>query len=195
MKKQIGIQLSLFEYNDISADEMAVATKYKSIVMTACDKFALSPSIIAAIISRESRWGLALTAPGPEGTGDFIERDFPTKYRTGPLPPDDLGFGRGLMQIDYDYHEFARTGNWKDPEENILYGCSILAENFKILSKRIKLSDIDLMRAAIASYNCGVNRVLRAIKNKKDMDYYTSSRNYSKDVLDRASFFAENNWI
>lgn len=52
--------------------------------------------------------------------------------RTGPLPPDGA-FGRGLMEIDFDAHEFASTGNWQEPGENILYGCKVLAESLEFI--------------------------------------------------------------
>jgi len=96
---------------------------------------------------------LYLIPQGPQGTGDFAPRLRKSKYRDGRIPLDGRGFGRGLMQIDYDYHEFARTGNWPDPHENINYGCGLLARHKKQLVSRILLDESTLMRAVIASYN------------------------------------------
>src|SRR5574341_1096358 len=96
--------------------QLQEATKYKTIIEEVAGKFEIQSCIIAGLGSRESHWGLALIPPGPEGTGDFVPRIRTKSFRTTALPPDGLGFGRGLLQIDYDYHEFARIGNWKDPQ-------------------------------------------------------------------------------
>ncbi len=154
----------------------------------------IQASVIAGIGSRESHWGLLLRPPGPEGTGDFIERHFPARHRNGPLPSDGGGFGRGLLQIDYDYHEFARTGEWKDPRENILYGARVLDDSRRFLQRKVNLQDLDLLRAAIAAYNSGPRRVLMAIRRKLDFDFYTTGGDYSTDVLNRAGFFQLKGW-
>jgi len=52
------------------------------------------------------------------------------------------------------------------------------------------------LRAAIAGYNCGPGNVLRALGGTpaRDVDYFTAHRNYSADVLNRASFFQLKGW-
>jgi peptidoglycan hydrolase-like protein with peptidoglycan-binding domain len=91
-------------------------TAYKAFIDDAAKQFGFQPSVIGGIGSRKSQWGLDLkpNGAGPAGTGDFAPRRFPTRFRTGPLPPEG-GFGRGLIQIDFHAFEFAGTGNWKDP--------------------------------------------------------------------------------
>jgi soluble lytic murein transglycosylase-like protein len=170
------------------------AENYRKIIINAANQYRFQQSVIAALGSRESGWGLALVPPGPHGTGDFTPRKFPTRHRPEPLPPDGRGFGRGLLQIDYDYHEFARTGNWQDPEGNIFYGVKILHDFLIILERRTELTGIDLLRAALASYNAGPGRILKAIRDGRDIDHYTANRDYSADVLDRAGFFQHHNW-
>ncbi len=167
--------------------QLQEANKYKAAIEEGAQRYDLRPSLIGGIGSRESHWGLALTPPGPGGTGDFHPRG-------GKLPPDGGGWGRGLMQIDYKFHEFARTGNWKDPRENILYGCKILKQNRDFFKRKTDLQGTALLRAMIAAYNAGPGNVLRAIREGKDVDYYTTGRDYAKDVLNRAGFFQMHGW-
>jgi hypothetical protein len=170
------------------------AIKYRAYIETAAQMWDIQAAVIAGIGSRESHWGLLLRPAGPEGTGDFIKRRFPARHRDGPLPPDGGGFGRGLMQIDYDHHEFARTGKWKDPEDNIFYATKILDDSRRFLRRKANLQHLDLLRAAIASYNSGPRRVLMAIREKLDVDSYTTGGDYSADVLNRAGFFQLKGW-
>ncbi|MEW5802657.1 MAG: transglycosylase SLT domain-containing protein [bacterium] len=173
---------------------------YWDIILEASQRYNLQPSIIAGLGSRESKWGLALKPPGPAGTGDCAERKFPTKLRKGPLPPDGMGFGRGLMQIDWDAHLFARTGNWRDPRENIFYGCKVLTDCLAYIRKNISAAnergfeDQDFLQMALAAYNCGPSRMLKAIQTGEGIDFYTTGKNYSENVLDRAGWFQNHGW-
>ncbi len=128
-------------------------------------------SVILGIGSRESGWGLLLRPRGPEGKGDH-------------------GHGRGLMQIDDRWHpEFISSGKWKDARENILYAAGILSNYAHHLQARFHLESAGLLRATLAAYNCGLGRVGTAIKDGLDIDYFTTSRDYSKDILERAGWF------
>jgi len=149
-------------------------------------------AVLAGIGSRESGWGMNTkpNASGAAGTGDFAPRRFPTKYRTGPMPPDGGGYGRGLMQIDYDAHPFARSSLWKVPGANIKYGATVLGAAKAWLKERTALTGEALLRASIAAYNCGAGNVLTAIRTGRDVDYFTTGRNYSADVMNRAGWFA-----
>lgn len=170
------------------------ATKYKAFIEEAAAKHGFSPSLIAGIGSRESHWGLALKPVGPAGTGDFAKRKYPTSLRDGPLPPDGGGFGRGLMQIDFDAHEFARTGKWQDPKENIFYGCKVLGDSNDFIQRKANLQGRELLRAALAGYNAGPGNALRAIRDGRDIDFYTTGRDYSQDVINRAGWFQLKGW-
>jgi hypothetical protein len=149
-------------------------------------------AVIAGIGSRESGWGLNTKPPGSfaAGTGDFAPRRYPTKFRTGPLPPDGGGYGRGLMQIDYDAHPFARGDLWKAAGANIQYGAGVLAAARARLKGQTSLTGEALLRASIAAYNCGSGNVVTAIHTGRDVDYFTTGRNYSADVMNRAGWFA-----
>jgi hypothetical protein len=170
------------------------AANYRTSISEAAEQYGFQPSIVMGVGSRESHWGLILRPSGPAGTGDFIERRFPTRFRTGPLPPDGGGFGRGLMQIDFDAHEFARTGSWQDPKENIRYGCKVLADSRDFMKRRTDLAGRALLQSALAGYNAGPGNTLRAIRDGRDVDFYTTGRDYSKDVLNRAGFFQLHGW-
>jgi hypothetical protein len=170
-------------------------TKYRSFIDDAATQFGFQPSVVCGIGSRESQWGLDLrpAGAGPAGTGDFTPRRFPTRFRTGSLPPQG-GFGRGLMQIDFDAFEFAHTGNWKDPAANIRFGCQVLAESREFIQRKAHLEGRALLQAAIAAYNVGPGNALRALRDGHDIDFFTTGRDYSKDVLNRAGFFQLTGW-
>ena len=172
--------------------DLEAAARYGGLIDRVAGETGLAPSLIAGIGSRESRWGLALTPQGPAGTGDLAPRPWCRPHRPTPLPSDGLGFGRGLMQIDYDAHGFARTGPWREPLANIRYGCQVLIDARSLLRKRTSLSGRGLLRSALAAYNCGAGNVLRALREGVDVDFYTAGRNYARDVVDRAGFFQRN---
>src|SRR6266851_3101325 len=173
--------------------ELEIANSYREVVQSALTNAApFTEALIAGIASRESGWGRFLRPPGPAGTGDFAKR-LPTSTRSGPLPPDG-GFGRGLMQIDYDSNPFARNGPWADPAKNIAEGIRVLANSREVIARKIGVVDAQLLRATLAAYNCGVNRVLDALRDGRDVDFYTTQRNYSRDVLERAGFFQLKGW-
>jgi hypothetical protein len=179
-----------FSPNDPSLTrELVEANKFRAFIESAAAQFGLQPCVVAGIGSRESGWGLGLRPPGPAGTGDFARRKAKPPLRPGPLPPDGGGFGRGLMQIDFDAHEFAQTGNWRDPQANIKQGCQILAQVIALLKRRTNLQGVNLLRASLAGYNAGAGNVLKAIQANRDIDSVTANRNYAKDTLNRAGWF------
>ncbi len=173
--------------------QLADANRFRPFVQaTLANVPHLTEAVVAGIASRESGWGRFLRPPGPTGTGDFKRRP-PTSIRPTSLPPNG-GFGRGLMQIDYDANPFARTGHWDDPAKNIAEGVRVLTESRDVIARKSGLSETPLLRAALAAYNCGPNHVLDAIRDGRDVDFYTAKRDYSRDVLERAGFFQLHNW-
>jgi soluble lytic murein transglycosylase-like protein len=126
---------------------------------------------------------------GPAGTGDWAPRN-PRKWGYA-MPPDGLGWGRGLMQVDYAESDFGKTGNWMDPGANILFGTNELANNIKHFTSN-PAEGVDAVRAAVAAYNCGQSAVKTAIDDGFDADHYTTGGDYSRDVLGRAAWFKAN---
>ena len=174
--------------------DLEAAARYGAAISDAAGESGLLPALIVALGSRESRWGLALRPQGPAGTGDFAPRAYRVPHRPGSLPPDGRGFGRGLMQIDYDAHEFARSGDWREPRANIRYACRVLLEARAVLRRRTALASRALLRAALAAYNCGTGNVLRAVRQGVAVDFYTAGRDYARDVLSRTGFFEAHGW-
>lgn len=173
--------------------QLAAAAEYRVFAAAAALHHGVPLCIVAAVASRESGWGLHLDPRGPGGTGDRIPRGARPSLRPGPLPPDG-GFGRGLMQIDYDSHEFARDGSWHNPAQNLMYGASVLSHARAFLQRSLPLPPAELLRAALAGYNCGPGNVLRALRGGRDVDFFTAGRDYGRDVLNRAGWFSMHGW-
>ena len=91
------------------------ACRYGALIERAAARHGLLPSLIAALGSRQSGWGLNLSPAGPDGSADFTPRLHRTAERPGSRPPDGDGFARGLMQLDFDHHMIARSEAWRDP--------------------------------------------------------------------------------
>ena len=98
------------------------------------------------------------------------------------------------MRIDYDRHEFARSGDWRGPDANIRYACGVLSEAKAQLRRRTVLHGRALLRGALAACNCGVGNVMRAVQHGLDLDFYTVGRRYASEVLERAGFFEAHGW-
>lgn len=166
--------------------ELAEAAIYQALVTAAAAKHGIEDLLIYGLGSRESDWGLSLHPPGAAGTGDKAPRRAPPwPY---PLPPDGLGWGRGLMQIDYQ-NDFGKTGPWRDAAQNIEFGTALLAANIAHFTTH-PLNGFDPVAAGVAAYNCGIGAVTRAWHNGEPIDRYTTGKNYSSDVLGRRAWFA-----
>ncbi len=126
----------------------ANVARWSAEILNASQTYGVDPFVLAGIMYNESRGGDALSPGkdvsvkngGPSGTGDFIPRKPGNAYyqyadtRTG-LPPDGLGWGRGLMQIDYGVHNaWVTTHDWRSPQVNINKGAEIFRDALKYFS-------------------------------------------------------------
>ena len=145
-----GIPSTTYPASALKVDARIAQSKYWQDIIDGAQAHQLPVSVIAAIGSKESRWGLLLKPPGPAGTGDFTPRD-PRKWGEA-MPTDGLGWGRGLMQLDWYSNDFAKTGNWHDARANILYGCALLAEKIKKYSDAGADANTAL-RCGVSAYN------------------------------------------
>lgn len=180
--------------NKALLSQLQEANKYRRIVEDAVRHYQFRSSVICGIVSRESAWGLTLKPPGPGGTGDFSLRP-PKGNRKAESPPDGGGYGRGLMQVDYDWHEFARTGNWRDPQANIFYGCEVLSKNREFFTQRMpQLQGEQQLQALVAAYNAGATATLEVLLRGEDVDSATTGKDYSKDVFYRSDWFRLWGW-
>ena len=166
--------------------DMQEASKYAAFIKGSSATHNLAASLICAVGSRESNWGLSpdMRPKGPAGTGDWAPRH-------GKMPPDGLGWGRGLMQADYAASAFAKDpAEWTDPRQNIEFGCNELASDFQHYKTRFAdLPAEKQLQATIAAYNTGPGNVDRSLSKGRDVDSTTAGHNYSADVLSRAAWF------
>jgi len=130
--------------------------------------------ILAAIDSRESRFGLALDE---DGLGD-------------------VGHGHGEMQIDDRSHAvFCASGRWRDIAASLEYvHKNVIVPAFNYLGDYFSLFGEDyaaLFRGAIAAYNCGPGNVRQAMEAGQDVDARTTGKDYSADVIERAMALKE----
>ena len=138
-------------------------------------KYNLSPAVIAAIISRETR---------------ADERYYKPPVHGGLL--GDNGHGCGPTQIDTRAHP-EWTTRWIKGEfevgEAIRKGCEVLAASQKYIHASYNSLNGDaLLRAAIAGYNCGPANVVKSLVAGNDVDSRTAGGDYSRDVLARADY-------
>ena len=176
--------------------DSAAAKQYEAAIRASAAHYGLPVCVVCGIGSRESGWGRLLHPQGPGGTGDAAPRSWakpPFRPNPNSLPPDGQGFGRGLMQIDFDGQPFARTGNWQDPAANIDMGCQILSQSIHFFAAHVGLA-VSALQAGIAGYNRGPGLVLRDLASGLDVDKNTAHSNYSADVLDRAGWFFAAGW-
>ena len=123
---------------------------------TAAFRYGIERNLLLAVASRESHMGRLLDA-------NYL---------------GDHGNGMGIMQIDRRYHpEFAMQIHPGDHTANIQKGAEILREELNRFNGDVY--------AALAAYNSGAGNVQRAIRYGLDPDYYTTGKDYAKDVLHR----------
>jgi len=175
--KETTFQTSYSKWDRTLLQQLEEVKKYEKIVKKVAAKYGIPAAVIAGIGSRESHWGLALTPPGPGGTGDH-------------------GHGRGLLQVDDRWHvPFVQSGKWAEAKENIIYGCAVLKNCMDYFVKKADWEmSFKLIKAGVAGYNCGPRRAWDGYRMGYGVDYYTTGRNYSKDVLERAGWFQLHGW-
>jgi hypothetical protein len=158
-----------------------IKTNYGEILTQAALNHRHRPEVMAGIVMRESQGGLSrlLDKPGPGGRGD---RD-----------KDGRCHGHGLCQIDdRSFSTFCSSPDWRDPVKNIEMGAWILYRKRAFLAARtlrFGLTNGHLERAAIAAYNAGEGRVLRALERGLDADSVTAHGDYAAEVLRYAEMY------
>lgn len=172
---ETAFQTSYAKWDKHLLRQMEELKKYEIVVKKVAAQYGIPPAVIAGIGSRESHWGLALTPPTPAGTGDG-------------------GHGRGLMQVDDRWHvAFIQSGKWTDPNENIIYGAAVLKSSIAFFEKK-GVKGFTALQGGVAGYNCGPSRAWAGYTEGYGVDYYTTGRDYSKNVLERAGWFQLQGW-
>ena len=138
---------------------------YWPMIVVVARRYGFDPYIIAAIGDRETMWGTSSYCR-PKGAACL----------------GDHGHGHGLFQIDDRWHpEFCAGEDWKDPEKNADYAIG------KVLKPAVE--ELGYVTQGISAFNCGVGNVKKALKLQKKIDFYTTGKDYSEDVLHRAEEF------
>lgn len=160
--------------------------------LEAAGAFAVRPEVLLAIASRETNMGGRQIGPG--------------KFQWLTTPGDG-GHGYGLMQIDRrSFPKWVESGVWRQPRASILKGAEVLAQKRQSLrdragnSVRVKtkqtvhtflmplFGNATIERVSIAAYNSGDWAAYHASKGRS-VDHGTTGRDYSGDVLARATHF------
>lgn len=180
-------------------------------------RFGVDGVLVLAVLARESFGGDFLKPKGPAGTGDWAPRPWAwyearpdakqrfMRYEDGDgkvmcLPIDNLGWGRGLMQLDWAEERFYGffeklmedgSAAWRNAAENIYAGAELLAE-------LVGVFDHD-ERLAACAYNAGRVKVKRALlalsspssdeRRWRAADAVTTGKNYGGDVMKRRANF------
>jgi hypothetical protein len=191
------ISNSAAEEDVVADNTPEIVAAYVDAVNAAVAGTRWDPYILLGIGWRESQWGTSpqLHPSGPGGTGDFLMRDpsrttklkrvmlvqgvYPPWSATKALqasmaaggsaavPDDSLGWGRGIMQIDWGR---AQGIDWADPETNIREAVKVLNEKYKVIAPAFPMSEPELQRAAVAAYNTGEGNVLKSLRGKQGVD-------------------------
>lgn len=103
--------------------------------------------------------------------------------------------GFGFWQIDIDsFPKFVNSGKWKNPLETAKMAVSVLNGKRDYLKSKgwdKKLQPLMFQRAITAAYNCGEGNVHKALSNGLDVDHYTYSKDYSKEVFRYRGLYAK----
>ncbi|MDI3320013.1 hypothetical protein [Pinibacter soli] len=104
--------------------------------------------------------------------------------RTGETEKQYHGFG--FFQIDVaSFPDFVKSGAWKDPLKTCLKAIDVLEAKRKYLetkSEYQELTNDQKCRAITAAYNTGEGNAFKSILAKRDVDFTTHNKDYSKEV-------------
>jgi hypothetical protein len=137
--------------NKTKAETIEIPKNYNDSINKYASKYGIDPNIIRAVICVESGWN-----------------------------PDALSFdgqhGKGLMQIDDRFHDFAKTQDVFNTDKNIEYGT-------KLLSDYIKEFDGDV-ESGIGAYNSGPGNITSTWKNPEYLKkVFTAYSVYSQKYI------------
>lgn len=155
-----------------AVEDLQRVLAFKGEIMSAAQRHGARACVVAAILSRETR-GLPKFFIGDGGHG------------CGPMQIDD----RSFPDVCREYKAGRKTN-----AEMIDFGAKVLREKVMALRENRHLGGdrVKLECAGIAAYNCGQGNVAKLLAAGRDVDAYTTGKDYSADVLERAAFFAEN---
>lgn len=154
--KSAAFKASLFAARRLDG-KLGNVVAYSDLILRVAAEENVSPLTIVALGARESRWGDALDS---QASGDrvlrkgdwldekkypramvavvnYVPKDWSAPKQGGAvigppyaLPIDTLGWGRGIMQIDWP-RVFKTKHNWRDPYTNIKEGVKVYKEKLR----------------------------------------------------------------
>ncbi|XP_034413323.1 uncharacterized protein LOC117747919 isoform X2 [Cyclopterus lumpus] len=151
--------------HELAKGDLEEMNKYKQMIFSIGENLRVPPALIAAIISRQSRAGAALSSSG-----------------YGAHDADSFG----LMQINKRYHA-VKGGPFS--EEHVDQGVTFLIQLIKTM-KRTKpgWTTGDQLKGALACYISGEDRVLPLTSDQ--LDSVTPRGDFANDVVARAHWFS-----
>ncbi|KAF7648500.1 hypothetical protein LDENG_00156160 [Lucifuga dentata] len=152
---------------EMAKDDLPYMNKYKDKIVSAANKHGMEPSVVAGIISRETR----------SGRGSGLNNGW-----------GDHGNAFGLMQVDKRWH--TPRGEW-DSEEHISQGIEILQGSYSDIERKYpQWNNNQKLKGALAAYNMGVGNV----HSYEGVDDNTTGKDYANDVSARAQFYKEHGY-
>ncbi|XP_056136316.1 lysozyme g-like [Lampris incognitus] len=152
---------------EMAASDLPHINNYKDKIVSAARRNGVEPSVVAGIISRETRGGRG--AGLHNGWGDN-------------------GNGFGLMQVDKRWHN--PTGGW-DSEEHINQGIKVFKDSYNEVGRGSDWNKDQRLKGALAAYNAGAGRVSSSYN---DVDAQTTGGDYANDVVARAQYFKQHGY-
>lgn len=127
------------------------AKPFASAIADAAAAANVDPCLLFGLGDRETGWGTVFAYK--QDAGDWAPRSwteaniaaFPHVRRIGVdahgrflvMPEDGLGWGRGLMQLDFaDQYDWLKSHDWRDPKQNVARGLEVLAQKKAFFSTR-----------------------------------------------------------
>ena len=155
-------------------------------ITTAITNSGYTEDWLAGICARET--GFLFTRYANQGfTFDHISSLMKGDYGKRPGEPVKQYHGFGYWQIDAgSFPEFIHSGKWTNPLETAKLAVSVLDGKKDYLQRQgwqEKLPEIVWERAITAAYNCGEGNVNKTLLRNVDVDSYTFSKDYSKEVF------------
>ncbi|XP_026178565.1 uncharacterized protein LOC113139482 isoform X2 [Mastacembelus armatus] len=152
--------------NELARRDLKELERHTENILSVANKLRVHPALIAAIISRQSKFGEMLL---PSGFGISDPNCF------------------GLMQINKNYH--AVKGN-PYSEEHMDQGVTFLIQLFKSMTRnKLDWNKEQRLKGALACYIAGEERVLPLLYEQ--LDTVTPGGDFANDVIARAQFFSQ----
>jgi hypothetical protein len=148
---------------------------------------------LAGICARET--GFLFTRYANQGfTFDHICFLMKGDYGKRKGEPAKQYHGFGFWQIDIgSFPAFISSGKWTNPLDTAQMAVSVLEGKKNYLQKQnwyAKLPATMQERAITAAYNCGEGNVNKEFMRNLDVDFYTFSKDYSKEVFRYRSIYS-----